>query len=187
MTDTTPDRIAVTFNLTADDYTRYYAILRRGQSNWANFIAYVATLFGAIPVALMFRALGARLSDDPQAADLIGKFSLAAFLLGTIAIVVAGSFTRKTAIRKHLTGTPNAFESKTAVIDAAGVTLIGQISQATWQWAAITRSTSDRDLLLIWIGQSWAVVIPRRSFANDGAYDAAQAYIRARLAEARPA
>jgi hypothetical protein len=187
MTDPIPDRIAVTFSLIADDYARYYAILSRRQSNWTNIFACVAALFSAIPVALTFRALGTRLSDYPEAADLIGEFSLAAFLLGTIAIVVAGFFPRKIAIRKHLTGTPNAFESKTAVIDAAGISLIGQISQATWRWAAISSFTSDRGLLLIWIGQSSAVVIPRRGFASDGAYDTAKALIRARLADARRA
>jgi hypothetical protein len=93
---------------------------------------------------------------------------------------------RKIAIRRNLAGTPNAFESKTAVIDAAGITLIGQISQATWRWAAITRLTGDRDLLLLWIGQASAVVIPRRAFASNNAYDSAKALIRARLAEAHP-
>jgi hypothetical protein len=187
MNDPISDRIAVTYSLTADDYARYFAVLNRHRSGWANLSAYAAALFGAIPVALLFRSIGVRLSGNAAAADLIGKFSLAAFLLGTVAIVVAGLFMRRRAIHKHLAGTLNAFESKTAVIDATGITLTGQISQAMWRWAAVSRFTSERDLLLIWIGQSTAVAIPSRCFASSGARDAAKAFIRARLSEAHPA
>jgi hypothetical protein len=116
---------------------------------------------------------------------LIGQFSLASFLLGTLAMVIAGYFLRRVAIKKYLAGTPNAFGSKTIVLDASGVTLTGQISQAMWRWAAVSRFSSNKELLLIWIGQSTAVVIPRRSFASDSAWDAAKAFIRARLSELR--
>jgi hypothetical protein len=187
MNDSIPERIAVTFSLTADDYARYFAVLNRRGSGWANVSAYAAALFGAIPVALLFRSIGARVSGNAAAADLIGKFSLAAFLLGTVAIVVAGHFLRRRAIRRHLTGALNALESKTAVIDSTGITVSGQLSQAMWRWAAVSRFTSERELLLIWIGQSTAVAIPSRCFASNGARDAAKAFIRARLSEAHPA
>jgi hypothetical protein len=131
----------------------------------------LAVAFSAIPAALMFRSIGAHRLDDPEAVNLIGQFSLAAYLLGTLAIVAAaaGLLMRRIALRKHIAGTLNAFESKTAVFDATGMTQTGQLSQATWQWAGISRCTSEKDLLLIWIGQSAAVVIPRRSFTGDGA------------------
>jgi hypothetical protein len=187
MSEPIPDRIEVTFDMTADDYARYFAMRSRHESRWINFIAYIAGLFSAIPLALLFRFIGARLSGDPVAGELIGQFSLASFLLGTVAMVIAGSFVRRMAIRKYLTGTPNVFESKTAVLDASGVTLTGQISQTMWRWAAVSRSTCEKELLLIWIGQSAAVVIPRRSFASDRAWEAAKAFIRARLSEVRPA
>jgi hypothetical protein len=184
MSDPIPDRIEVTFEMTAHDYARYFTI-RGHESGWTNRLAYAGAFFSAIPVALIFRSIGVRLSS-PAAADLIGQFSLWSFLLGAFAIIIAGSLMCRIAIRKYLAGTPNAFESKTAVLDATGVTLTGQISQAMWQWAAISRLSSEKQLLLIWIGQS-PVVIPHRSFASDSACDAAKAFVRARLAEVRPA
>jgi hypothetical protein len=120
MSELIPDRIEVTFDMTADDYARYFAIRGQHESRWTNFLAYAAGLFSAIPVALMLRSIGGRLSGDPAAGDLIGQFSLAAVLLGTVAMVIAGSFVRRIAVRRYLAGTPNAFESKTAVFDAPG-------------------------------------------------------------------
>ena len=76
--------------MTADDYARYFAIRGQHESRWTNFLAYAAGLFSAIPVALMLRSIGGRLSGDPAAGDLIGQFSLAAVLLGTVAMVIAG-------------------------------------------------------------------------------------------------
>jgi hypothetical protein len=187
MSEPIPDRIEVTFAMTADDYARYFAARGRHESGWTNVLTYALGLFGAIPVALMFRSIVARLSGGPAAGDLIGQFSLASFLLGTVAMVVAGYFVRHVAIRKYLVGTPNAFESKTAVFDRTGVTLTGQMAQAMWRWAAVSRFTSEKELLLIWIGQSATVVIPRRSFGSDSGWDAAKAFIRARLSETRPA
>ena len=187
MSAPTPDRIAVTFAMTADDYARYFAVRSRSEGGSANLFAYIAALFSAIPVALAFRSIGWRLSGGSAAADLIGQFSLAAFLLGAIAIVVAGLFARRIATRRYLAGTLNAFEPKTVVFDATGITVTGQLSQTMWQWAAISRSQSAKDLLLIWIGQSTALAIPRRSFASDSAYEATTAFIRARLVTAHPA
>jgi len=121
MSEPIRDRIEVTFAMTADDYARYFAARGRQESGWTNVLTYALGLFSAIPVALMFRSVGARPSGGPAAGDLIGQFSLASFLLGTVAMVVAGYFVCHVAIKKYLAGTPNAFESKTAVLDRTGV------------------------------------------------------------------
>ena len=189
MSDSTPDRMAVTFEMTADDYARYFAVRGRREPRWTNLVAYIVALFAAIPVALIFRWIGAHLTRDSAAIALIGKFSLAAFLLGTIAMIAVGVFLRRTSISNYLAGTLNAFEPKTAVFDATGITITvsGQLSQAMWRWAAISGFTSEKGLLLIWIGQSNAVAIPLRAFGDDSAWEAANAFLRARLAEVRPA
>src|SRR5277367_4602285 len=149
MSDPIRDRIEVTFDTTADEYARCFAVRAKHESAWANFGVFVALLFTAIPVALLFRFFGTHLSASSTGADLIGQFSLASFLLGTIATVIAGSCGRRTAINRYLAGTPNAFGSKTAVFDATGVALIGQISQTMWQWAAVSRLSCEKQLLLI--------------------------------------
>lgn len=185
MSDPAADTIAVTFSMTADDYARYFAIM--GRQGRPGLIAYVAALFAAIPVALALRSLAAHLSLTPAAADLVGKISLAAFLLGAFAMLAAGLWVRRIAIGRHLAGTPNAFHSKTALFDATGITLTGQISQATWQWAAATRFTSQSDLFLIWVGQSAPLVIPARSFGDEDARKATADFIRARMPAPPPA
>ena len=187
MSDFPPDRMTVTFAMTAEDYARYFAVRGRQESRWTNLLAYAAALFAAIPVALIFRSIGAHLSRDSAAIDLIGKFSPAAFLLGTVAMVAAGVFLRRKSISNYLAGTLNAFESKTAVFDATGITLTGQLSQAMWRWAAISGLTSEKGLLLIWIGPLTAVAIPLRAFESNGTSEAAKAFLRARLAEVRAA
>ena len=101
MSDFIPDRIAVTFKMTADDYARYFTVLSRHQSGRADLYAYIAALLGAIPVALLFRSIGARRLADSAAVELIGQFSLAAFLLGTVAIVVAALVARRIAVRSR--------------------------------------------------------------------------------------
>jgi hypothetical protein len=187
MSDPIPDRIAVTFNLTADDYARFAAVMSRHQSGPANFYAYLAVAFSAIPAALMLRSIGAHRLNDPEAVDMIGQLSLASYLLGALTTVAVARFMRRIAIRKHIAGMLNAFESKTAVLDTIGVTLTGQVSQVIWQWPAVSRCTSEKDLLLIWIGQSTAVAIPRRSFVNNSTCEMAKAFIRARLSGVQPA
>jgi hypothetical protein len=66
MSNSMPDQMTVTFAMTADDYARYFAVRSRHASRWANFLAYAAALFAAIPVALMFRSIGARLSASGE-------------------------------------------------------------------------------------------------------------------------
>jgi hypothetical protein len=173
------EMIAVTFSMTADDYARYFAVM--GRQGRPALIAYVVALFAGIPVALALRALAAHLTLEPAAADLVGQLSLAAFLIGAFTMLAAGLCVRRIAVRKYLAGTLNAFNFKTAVFDATGITLTGQISQATWRWAAATRFTSQSGLFLIWVGQSAPLVIPARSFGGEDACEAAAAFIRARL------
>lgn len=187
MSDLPPDRMTVTFAMTAEDYARYFAVRSRQESRWTNLLAYATALFAAIPVALIFRSIGAHLSRDSAAIDLIGKFSLAAFLLGTVAMVAAGAFLRRRSISNYLAGTLNAFESKTAVFDATGIAVSGQLSQAMWRWTAISGFTTEKGLLLIWIGQATAVAIPLRSFESNGTWEAAKVFLRARLVEVRAA
>jgi hypothetical protein len=181
MNDAIADQIAVTFNLTAADYAWYYTVLNRYQSGGANTIAFISAIFGAIPVGLAFRFIALQLPEGRDAAEIIGRSSLLAFLLGASAMIVAGVFLRRAAVKRHLAGMLNAFETKTAVFDATGVTMTGRISEAGWRWTAISRLTRERDLLLVWIGGSSAVVIPCRSFASPAARLTAEAFIRARL------
>jgi len=184
MTDAIIDRIAVTFAMTAGDYARYFAVVNRHQPRRSNFIAFLAVFVAAIPVALAFRAIGADLSGRTATGDLIGRTSLFAFLLGACTMLVAAFVVRRMAMNRYVAGTPNAFEAKTAVFDATGVTLTGKISEARWRWAAVSRFTCENDLLLLWIGPSSAVTIPSRGFENLQACEAAVAFVRARLAEA---
>jgi hypothetical protein len=181
MSDAAADRIAVTFSIAADDYARYFAIIGRQESRRASLIAYVVVLFAAIPVALALRSIAADLSRQPAAADLVGQLSLAAFLIGALTMLAAGLCLRRIAVRQHIAGTLNAFSSKTAVFDTSGITVTGQISQAMWQWPAITRFTCHGGLFLIWVGQSAPLAIPSSSFAGEAARKAAAAFIRARL------
>ena len=177
------DRIEVTFSMTADDYARYFAITQREESGRANFIPFAIALSCAVAVALAFRAIAAYLALNPDAVDMVGYFSLVAFLLGIVFTVAALFVGRRIALRNYVNTTLNAFESKTAVFDATGVALNGQLSQARWRWAAVGRFTNEDGLFLIWIGRT-AVVIPTRSFANEGGCATVEAFVRARLSEA---
>ena len=182
------EQIAVTFSMTADDYARYFALGRRLESGWVNFIAYVVTLLGAIPVALAFRSIGARSFDDPAVLTAIGYSSLLAFLLGVFAAIAAMLVLRRVATSKALSGALNAFGPKIATFDATAITLKGELSEASWRWAAISRFMNESGLFLIWVGGATPLVIPSRSFGSDSACIAADAFIRARMAEsAQPA
>jgi len=183
MSEAVPDHLTVAFEMTADDYRRAFAVTNRHQSVPYGYLAHLAALFAAIPVALAFRFVGKAMSGDGAAADLIGRFSLFAFVLGAIAMVVAGLFLHRRVVARHIDKRLNAYLPKTVIFDATGVTLMGQLSQASWRWAAIGGISDERGLLLVWIGNSPVVVIPRRSLGDDGAREAAYAFIRARLSE----
>jgi hypothetical protein len=182
--DAIADRIAVTFNLTASDYISYFKAVNRSQRAGANSVAFFSAVLGAIPVGLAFRFIALQWPEGREAAEIVGRSSLVAFLLGAFAMIVAGSILRRIALKKHLAATPNAFEARTAVFDATGVTLTGQASETRWRWAAISRVTRERDLVLVWIGGSSAIAIPRRSFASPAARLAAEEFIKAMLLQA---
>jgi hypothetical protein len=133
---------------------------------------------------LVFRSIGQHLSIAPADAELIGMCSLLAFLSGLITIGLALVIARRFAIRNHVGGTLNAYEPKTVVLDATGVTMIGQLSQANWHWAAISQLTIESGLMLLWIAGRIPLAIPDGSFASPTARDAAIAFIQARLSEA---
>jgi hypothetical protein len=186
MDDTVPDRIEVTFNMTADDYSRCFAaIASRQRSGWASIMAPIAVSLGAVLVAFAFRYVAMRLAHDSAAVDLIGLFSLAAFMLGALAIVAAGTALRRVALKNHLgSALEDPFASRTVVFDATGLAQTSQLSQWMCRWAGVGRVTIERDLLLIWIGPSTPVVVPCRSFGDENACQAANAFVRARLSEA---
>jgi hypothetical protein len=185
MTEPAPEGITLQAAMTKEDYARYAAVVQRHGSNWMNWILYVGTFFAAIPVALVFRLIGQHSSIVSADADLIGKSSLFAFLLGVMAIGVAWAIMRRAAMRKYVTETRYAFEPKTVTLDATGVTTTGHLVQASWRWAVFNRLTVERGLILLWMGRLTALAIPERSFASPAARDAAIAFIRARLSEAK--
>ncbi len=174
--------LQVSYAMSADDYRRYFAVVnRQRQSRQATFI-FLAVFFGAIPVALAFRFIAT--NPSRHAGDLIGEYSLFAYMIGAIAMLAAGFAVRRVAISRIFAGATNAFGAKTAVFDAAGVTLTGQLSEVRLQWAAIRRFTCESDLLLLWVEPYSAFAVPSRSFESPAACKAAVAFIRARLAEA---
>jgi hypothetical protein len=186
MVDSSADRITLQFAMTMDDYARYVAVVERRQSDWTAYVVFVGTFFAAIPVALVSRSIGQHLSIAAADAELIGKSSLIAFLLGVMFMFLAGLIRSRLALRRHVEEIPNAFGPKTVVFDAMGVTATGQISEANWRWAAVKQLTTEKGLLLVWIGRA-AVVVPDRSFASPDARNAGIAFIRARLSEASSA
>jgi hypothetical protein len=185
MTDPATDRITLQSAMTQDDYARYSAVMRRREASLTSTALYAGAFFMAVPTALVFRSIGQHLASQPSDADLIGKSSLLAFMLGVLALVLAGAIARRLAIRNYVEGALNALESKTVILEATGVTVIGQVSQASWRWAAISQLMLERGLILILIGGRNAFAIPDRSFESSATRDAAIAFIRARLTETR--
>jgi hypothetical protein len=182
MADPTPDSMTLQTAMTQDDYARYSVAMRRA-TGWMPTLIYVGAFFAAIPVALVFRLLGQHLALVPQDVDLIGKFSLFAFMLGAMAIILAGAIAGRLAFRRQVQGTLNAFEPKTVVLDLEGVTVTGQLSHTHWRWPAISKLALESGFILMWVGGSTPFVVPDRSFAGPAERDAAIAFIRARLSE----
>jgi len=177
--------IELQVQLSTDDYGRYFAIVGKRQSNLADFSIYVGAFFMAIPVGLAARAMTALETSDPIAIELAGRYSLFAFFAGLITLGLALSIMRRRAIAATLSATPNAFHSKTVVLDENAVAITGKLSQVSWAWPAISGVTAARDLVLLWIGPQNAVVIPDRAFASPEARDNAVAFARARIAQAQ--
>lgn len=178
--------ITLSFVIDASDYAQYAAVVKRRQQyqgRRANFIAFLAVFFSAIPVALIFRFFSRHLA--PPIRDMIGWTSLLSFMFGAYAMVIAASLINRQTRKKALAENPVAFGARSVAFDSAGVALTSPKATARWQWAAIHGFTRERGMLLLWIGRASAVAIPVRSFENAGACEAAVAFIRARLTEAR--
>jgi len=182
MAESVPENITLNVQLTADDYARYHAVVGKRQSTAVNLAIYVGTFLAAVVVALACRALGALLIADRQAIELIGRFSLLSCFAGIIAIVVAGWIMRRTARTRMLANTPYAFEPKLVAFNTDHVSMTGKLSQASWRWAAITQLTTERGLVLLWIGAQAAIVIPDTAFATPGERNDALALARSRMA-----
>src|SRR5215831_5365745 len=104
MSDRVPDRIAVTYTLTASDYVAYAAAIDRYSRSWTTFSISLVVLFSAIPVALLFRLLAAERSQNTEMIEMAGRYSLFAFLLGILACWIGGSIGTRLARRKYYKG-----------------------------------------------------------------------------------
>jgi|SRR5215475_9695517 len=185
MSDRVPDRIAVTYTLTARDYVTYAAAIDRRTRSWAGFTISVLVLFCAVPVALLFRTLAEQHTHDIEMVEMVGRSSLFAFALGVFVTWIGAAIGTRLARRKYYTGLARPGDSRTVVLEPSGITLTSRTSQSNLQWSAVTGVSGMRDLFLIWIVQGAAIAIPSRCFADDGARGAAQAFVRARMAEAK--
>jgi hypothetical protein len=183
MNDPTSERIAVTFNPSADDYARYVAAVDRRTRNWSAFSVWVAVFFCAIPVALLFRLLATQRVANADTIEMAGKFGLFAFIFGVFAAWI-GFFAIRRIVQKRYFETVAWPGPRTIELDHIGITLSARATQSKWQWRAISRCTLERGLLLMWTAPSAAVPIPTRSFGSEAACAAALAFVRARLSEA---
>lgn len=139
-------------------------------------------MFAAILVALAFRALASFETSDPAAIELVGRYSLFAYAVGVLALLLVSSIIRRRGIASMLAGTPNAFEPKTIVIADDSVSIIGKLSQVTYSWPAIAQLTVARELMCLWIGSQSAVIIPERTFDTAEARKRAIVFIEAKIA-----
>jgi hypothetical protein len=80
-----PNRVTVTYSLTADEYARYAAAVERRSRSWTTFTISVAVLFSAVPVALLLRTLAAQRTHDAEMIEMVGRSSLFAFGLAILA------------------------------------------------------------------------------------------------------
>jgi hypothetical protein len=188
MNDPAPERIAVTFNPSADDYARYVAAVNRRSRSWPAFSVWVAVFFCAIPVALLFRVLAAeRRIADADTIEMAGKFGLFAFVFGVFAAWIGFFAIRRIVQKRYFETTVARPGPRTIELDHVGITQTAKATQSKWQWSAVSRCTLERGLLLMWIAPSMAVPIPTRSFGSEAACAAALAFVRARLSEANDA
>ena len=185
MSDRVPDRIAVAYTLTARDYMAYAAAIDRRSRSWAGFTISVAVLFGAIPVALLFRTLAAERTHDAELIEMVGRSSLFAFALAILTSWIGAAISTRLARRKYYKTWASQLDSRTVVLEPSGITLTSRTSQSNLQWSAVTGVSGMRELLLIWIVQGAAIAIPSRCFGDDGAHDTAKAFVRARMAEVK--
>lgn len=185
MSDPAPERITVSFNLTADDYAHYAAAVDRRSRSWTAFNIFVATMFCAIPVALLFRWLAAQRIDDPEVIEMAGEYSLYAFGLAMLVTWIGSSLRTWIARRRYYRTAVQTAKPMTAELDHTGVTVISEGARGSYEWAEVSDCTLKQGLLMIWIATSTAAVIPTRSFGNEAASATATTFVRARIAEAK--
>jgi hypothetical protein len=187
MSDPAPERIAVTFDMTVDEYESYAIAVDRRNRSWLTFFVSIAPLFAAIPVALLFRWQASQHLDDLDAIDSIGKYSLLSFGLAVFATWIAMSLNRWIVRNRYFKTATGPNEQRTAELDHSGVAVSSKGMRAVYEWTTVPRCTFEQRLLLIWISPSSAVPIPSRCFGSEAACKAALAFVRTRLSEARAA
>jgi hypothetical protein len=180
-----PERIAVTFTLTVDDYASYAAAVDR-RSRGRSGLASLVLFFGAVPAALLFRSLASHWLGDADAIELAGQFSLFAYTIGVVAAMIAGAWMTRHARRRYAERVESG-KTRTIEFDRSGVTGTSRAAQFKWQWTAFSQCTFQRGLVLIWDGDHTAIPIPGRSFGSEAACAAALAFIRAQIAAANAA
>jgi hypothetical protein len=185
MTDPAPERISVSFKLTADEYARYAAIVEQSRRSWTNFYVYVAMLFTGIPVALLLRAVAAQRMDEGEALDMVGEYSLYAYGIAFVVVWIGTSVLTWMARRQHFRTVVDTPEPRTTEFDRSGVTIRSDGARLSYDWAAVTRCTVKQKLLLIWVAPSTPVMVPLRCFGDDAAIAAALAFVRAGITEAQ--
>src|SRR5215831_3486099 len=129
LTDHPSAPFSLEVQLNADDYRRYFAIAGKRESGFSNAMIFVVALFLAIAVAFLFRALASLETQSPAAIELVGRYSLFAYLVGVLVYLMVGSIMRRRSIGRILAGTPHAFDSKTIVLDTDAVSITGKLSE----------------------------------------------------------
>lgn len=179
-----PEPIVVSYTLRSGEYARYAAAAVRRNSSWKSFYVFLAVVFLAIPIALLFRFLAAQSLHDSAAVELVGNFSLCAYGAGVGAAMTWGYINRSILRKRYYEGTLVQRELTTAVIDGSQITISFRGVQAKWQWAAVEGCSIERGLLLVWFGPHGAA-IPCRCFESRDSCNKALAFIRERLLEAK--
>jgi len=187
MTEPAPERISVSYKLTAAEYAGYAAAVTRRRRGWTPLTIFVASAFCAIPVALLFRALAAQRLYDPEAIRMAGNYSLYSFVLGFTTCWIGAALLGWIERRRYLNTVVTSGEPRTAEFDRTGVAVIAKGARAIYEWTPLIRCSFERNLLLVWISPQSAVAVPGRCFGSEAARAAALAFIRARLAEANAA
>lgn len=76
-------------------------------------------------------------------------------------------------IQKHLAEGENkgVFGPQKIILSADGVADIGELSQSTTHWKAVERVTATDDCLYIYVNALAAVIVPKRFFPTDTAFE----------------
>jgi hypothetical protein len=171
--------------LSADDYRRYFAIIKKRQSSWSNTVIFAVACFAAIGVAFACSALASRETSNHIVIEIVGRYSLFAYAVGMFAFLLVESIIRRRSLGALLADTPHAFDPRTVVFDDEAVSITGKLSQVRWTWPAVTHLTVTKSLLCLWMGSQNAVLIPDRSFATEKIRKSVIAFIEGKIAAAK--